>query len=198
MQDHIILDVEIKTPIDRLPNGWRSTELMGVSCCVLYEVKNDRYRIYDDTDDDLLDLRRRVMTATRITTWNGWAFDFQVIFGKPSSTRMGELSDVNDDLLRRCWLSQGLDPDSYDTNSHGGWSLDTVAKATLRSMGKTGDGSKAPKYYLNGQWGKLIDYCLNDVKLTKELCEFTDKYGYLHGKDGMIANIGKNWYDKRK
>lgn len=193
MIDHIVLDVEIKTPIDKLPDGWSSTHLMGVSCCVCYEMNTDRYLIYGDTKGELEDLKMRVLKADRITTWNGWGFDFPVIFGLQKSKKVDQLLGFSDDMLRRCWLSQQINPEEYNANTHGGWSLDAVAKATLGSEGKTGSGASAPLLYKQGQWGRLVDYCLNDVKLTRDLCIHADKTGYLLGKNGLYARVGKDW-----
>lgn len=191
--DHIILDLEIKASIDRLPNGWDDTHLMGVSCCCVYEMKTDRYLVYGDTEGELLNLRERVLKADRITTWNGWAFDLPVIWGLQKPSKVMRLQAKSDDMLRRAWLSQQINPDEYNANSHGGWSLDAVAKATLGSEGKTGNGASAPGLWKAGQWGKLVDYCLNDVKLTRDLCIFSDKHGYLLGSNGLYGRIGKDW-----
>lgn len=55
-------------------------------------------------------------------------------------------------------------------------SLDAVAKETL-GVGKSGDGLDAIKYYKNQQWDKLEQYCLQDVKVTRDVFD----YGYKHG-----------------
>lgn len=55
--------------------------------------------------------------------------------------------------------------------------LDAVAKETL-GIGKTGDGLDAIKYYQTQQWEKLEKYCLQDVKVTKDVLD----YGYSKGE----------------
>ncbi len=55
--------------------------------------------------------------------------------------------------------------------------LDAVAKETL-GQGKTGDGLDAIKYYKNQDWEKLEKYCLQDVKVTRDVFD----YGYKNGK----------------
>ena len=57
-------------------------------------------------------------------------------------------------------------------------SLDAVAKETL-GVGKSGDGLDAIKYYKNQQWDKLEQYCLQDVRVTRDVFD----YGY---KNGMV------------
>ncbi len=54
--------------------------------------------------------------------------------------------------------------------------LDSVAKETL-GAGKIGDGLDAIKYYQNRQLDKLEQYCLQDVKVTRDVYDYGVKYG---------------------
>jgi DEAD/DEAH box helicase domain-containing protein len=193
MLDHIVLDVESKTPIKELPNGWNSTHLMGVGCAVIYSFKEDKYSIYGDTKGELLDLQNRLLKADRVTTWNGWRCDFPMIWGLQTPHTVLQMINTSDDMLRRAWIKLQLNPDIYDPNTHGGLSLDDVSKNTIGSEGKTGSGESAPLWLRAGQWGRTVDYCLNDVKLTRDLCLHVDKTGFLIGKNGLYVNIGKDW-----
>lgn len=60
--------------------------------------------------------------------------------------------------------------------------LDTLAQATL-GRGKTGDGGKAIEWWEQGLYEKVRDYCLEDVRLTKELYDYARKEGKLKYKD---------------
>jgi len=55
--------------------------------------------------------------------------------------------------------------------------LDSVAKETL-GEGKIGDGLDAIKYYQKKQFEKLSKYCIQDVKVTRDVYD----YGLRHGK----------------
>ena len=57
-------------------------------------------------------------------------------------------------------------------------SLDSLAKTTL-GMSKLGSGLDALEYYRAGDWVKLERYCLEDVKLTRDLYEYAKKNGNL-------------------
>jgi hypothetical protein len=188
MSDHIILDIETKTLLE----GKKLTE-MEVSCAVVYNVNDHKYSVYGDTKGELKDLRSRIDLASRVTTWGGEKFDLPIIYNKLSFEETGISRFKSDDLRRRVYLSQQLDPMQYDPNKHGGWSLDKVSKETLGVEGKSGNGKGAPALYTQGLWGRLIDYCIQDVKLTRDLVWFADKYGYLLGADGMYARVGKDW-----
>ena len=53
-------------------------------------------------------------------------------------------------------------------------SLDHLAQATLGSK-KSGHGFLAIEYFRSQQWDKLESYCLDDVRLTKDLYDYALK-----------------------
>lgn len=57
-------------------------------------------------------------------------------------------------------------------------SLDLLAKQNL-GYGKTGHGLEAPNLYEQGKIDELKKYCLNDVKVTKELYDLARSQGHL-------------------
>lgn len=57
-------------------------------------------------------------------------------------------------------------------------SLDVLSKTNL-NVGKTHHSLEAIKLYREGNLEELKNYCLNDVKLTKDLYELAKKQGYL-------------------
>jgi hypothetical protein len=60
--------------------------------------------------------------------------------------------------------------------------LDTLARATL-GRGKTGDGAKAGEWWEAGDYDKVRKYCIEDVRLTRELYDYALKNGKLKYKD---------------
>jgi len=56
--------------------------------------------------------------------------------------------------------------------------LDDVAKATL-GVGKSGHGLMAVEYWKNGEIDKLRDYCLQDVRVTRDVYEHALKNGFV-------------------
>jgi hypothetical protein len=182
--DHLVVDVEIAKTIEETPGGWDATDQLGVAVAGVYETQGQRFRVYGP--DDVERLRKRLLAAERITTFNGWKFDFPVIFGLPQPQRALALEWSSDDLLRRIWQAQGLDPDLFTTR-HKGWGLDAVCEGTL-GMRKIGFGGDAPKWFQAGHWARVVNYCLDDVALTRDLCTFIDRYGYVvHPRYGTLA-----------
>lgn len=60
--------------------------------------------------------------------------------------------------------------------------LEAIAQATL-GRGKSGDGLEAGTWWENGERDKVRDYCLDDVRLTRELYDFALLNGFLRYKD---------------
>jgi len=185
--DHIVLDVEIQKTLEELPNGWDDTHLMGVSCGVVYEYSTDRFRIYGP--DDVPALQERLLRADQITGFNIWRFDFPVIWGLPCRQRVETLRTLTNDLLQRIWQTLGLDEEQF-SDLHKGWGLDAVARGTL-GVGKSGHGASAPEWYQAGNWARLVDYCMDDVRLERDLAAFVDRYGYVvNGNTGKVLRLG--------
>ena len=188
MLDHIVVDVEIQKTIEETPGGWDATDKLGVACAIVYEYIGERFRIYGPSDVEAL--RERLMRAQRISGYNIYRFDYPVIWGLPGRGRIPKLKDRTNDILQRIWRSLGLDDDAVDfTELHKGWSLDTVMKGTF-GVGKIGYGGDAPKWFQDGQWAKVANYCADDVALERDLTDFVDKYGFvINGKTGQVLRL---------
>lgn len=60
--------------------------------------------------------------------------------------------------------------------------LQSLAEATL-GKGKSGDGLKAIEWWRKGEIDKVREYCVEDVRLTRELYEYALANGVLKYKD---------------
>jgi DEAD/DEAH box helicase domain-containing protein len=60
--------------------------------------------------------------------------------------------------------------------------LQSLAEATL-GKGKKGDGLQAVAWWQEGLVDKVREYCIEDVRLTKELYDYALKHGVLKYKD---------------
>lgn len=183
MIDHVVVDVEIQKCVEDLPNGWDSTDLMGVACACLWEHAAGRMRIYGP--DDVEALKARLLKADRITGYNIFRFDYPVIWGLAGRARVEALRDKTDDLLLRIWAALGLDLETFG-EKHKGWGLGQVAPATLGGPGKIGYGGDAPKWFQAGQHARVINYCCDDVALERDLGLFMDRYVANEGIPGHV------------
>jgi len=72
--------------------------------------------------------------------------------------------------------------------------LDVLAKANL-GFGKNGHGLEAAGLYRDGKIEELKNYCLNDVKITRDLYELAKSRGYLliPQKSGGLIKLNFNF-----
>lgn len=60
--------------------------------------------------------------------------------------------------------------------------LQSLAEATL-GRGKSGDGLKAGEWWKEGKKDQVAEYCVEDVRLTRELYDYALAHGILKYKD---------------
>ena len=78
--------------------------------------------------------------------------------------------------------------------------LDTIAEATL-GRNKSGHGLEAIVWWRNGEKQKVIDYCIEDVRITKDVYEYALKnksLKYLDGKEIKEIKIDTTDWDKKE
>lgn len=188
----LVYDLEIKKailgkndqPVEGVEycEGWKDSVGMGVSCVCCYDYITDRYRVF--MEDNMPDFALLVDSREVIIGYNNIGFDNKVL------AHMG--TDPSEQSL------EYLNKKSYDILAEiraagGGWcGLDAMVKANGLGAGKTGNGAMAPVWYQAGRIGKLVDYCMADVWLTKKLLDKIIKGETLiSSKTGQVINIRK-------
>jgi hypothetical protein len=178
LRNVVVLDLEIQDPIVQ-QEDWDHTERIKISCCVVYSYLENRYHVFGPNDVDYL--RSLVLTSDLVVGYNINRFDAPIIFGMES--KQFPVGIKTYDILAEIWKSLDLDPLNF-SNAHKGYSLDAVAQATL-GYGKSGHGASAPFYYKQGNIWKVIDYCINDVKVTKDLFDYICVHKHIVNKWGF-------------
>jgi hypothetical protein len=143
--------------------GWHDHANMGIACIGAYDYVEDRARVFtEDNMSDFLDLcdDRDVLVG-----FNSIPFDNAVIAATRNIDLLPEARCY--DILRELWAAAGLPP-AFDPRTHGGYGLDATCEKNF-GTNKTGNGALAPVLWQRGEIGKVIDYCLNDIRLTKQL-----------------------------
>ena len=170
----LIYDIEIlaavppKDPAERKRGvqycqGWKDFAGMGISCIGAYDYKDDRYRVF--TRGNFSEFSKLCEDRDLLVGFNSIAFDNEVIAAFFNEARIQESKCY--DILREVWIASSLGI-HFNYPSHAGFSLDACCKENFGTF-KTGNGATAPADWQAGQYGKVIDYCVNDVKLTKQL-----------------------------
>jgi hypothetical protein len=178
----IVFDIEIAKPIPLLPDGYPDWEFArkggcGVGCVVLYDYRTERYHLYDNTM--LGACIDHLNSADYIISYNGDRFDIPVL----EATSGRPLTAKSFDLLHLIWDAIG------ESDFHKGYGLGNVAWRTL-GLEKSGSGENAPILIQQGRWAECLDYCLNDVYLTKKVLEAVGETGCIidiNGEDLKIS-----------
>lgn len=183
MKNALIYDIEIRkaVPDRRNPNqegveycaGWEDHKNMGVSVVGVYDYNTDRYRVF--MEDNIHELAELVRDRSTLVSFNGVGFDNKVLEHHMNPMLL-ELSKCYD-ILREMWVAAGLAPE-FDYRTHGGYRLDDTAYVNL-GISKSGDGGNAPVLWQQKEIGTLVDYCLEDVRITKRLFDRVKGIGGL-------------------
>lgn len=143
--------------------GWHDHANMGISVVGAYDYETDQYRVF--TKDNLADFALLTKMRRPLVGFNSIPFDNAVLFCHDIIIA----SDRCYDLLRETWRAAGLGP-VFHFPSHAGYGLADIAMEN-GLPDKTGHGALAPVDWQRGNIGKVIDYCLHDVWLTKKLID---------------------------
>ena len=159
--------------------GWDDHANMGVACIGAYDFETDRTRVF--LADNIAEFE--ALAGERpVAGFNSIKFDDQVCRACGIEVRTGY------DLLVELWAAAGLGP-TFRPATHVGYGLDATAQAN-GLPGKTGHGALAPVQWQRGECGKVIDYCLEDVRLTVQLIREVDERGSLEcPKTGRMLDV---------
>lgn len=159
----VILDVETKKSFDAV--GGFFPDRLGVSFVGvnIRDRSGDKGQMKSFFEDDMPDLFPLLEKADVIVGYNIDGFDMPAM--APYYT--GDIETLPTlDIMDRI-------KDSFGHRIK----LDSVAKESL-GKGKIGDGLDAIKYYETGQLKKLEKYCIQDVRVTRDVYD----YGLKNGK----------------
>jgi DEAD/DEAH box helicase domain-containing protein len=165
MLKKIVLDLETQKEFAEV-GGRGKNHLLKVSVAGIYDYAQNKYLIYEERE--LPKLAAVLQAADQIIGFNIRDFDFEVLqpylnFNINEIPHYDLLTEIEQILGHRI-------------------SLDTVAQGTIGS-GKTGTGKEAILYWRNGRLDLLKKYCLDDVKITKQVYEYALKNQKLLYRD---------------
>lgn len=179
MNSTIIFDCEIKHGVitENNParvgytycNGWNDFVGMGVSVIGAHDYERGTARVF--CEDNCLDWLTLAEAATHIVSFNGSRFDIPLL--RANGLGFDEAKSV--DLAALIWSAAGVADDVHPK----GLGLDAICKAN-GIRGKTGNAADAPQDWQDGKVGKVIDYCLGDVRATAALYELIHLDGWIY------------------
>ncbi|HEQ65296.1 MAG TPA: hypothetical protein ENN64_00515, partial [bacterium] len=178
----IFLDVETTEGI--INNDTESIRAMEFSYIGVIDCAGNEIDIWNNKED-IDKLRELIFSGDIIVGYNLFSFDIQVIYGV-----------LGEEVLNVPML------DIMIAVAHqiGYWTkLDYLAEANLGRK-KSGHGLDAVRYFKNKEFDKLRDYCMKDVRLTKEIYDIGLERGVLKyfDRNGFTQEIPINWEDGYK
>ena len=168
--------------------GWHDHSNMGISVIGTYNNWTKESIAYVNFDDilpmdkesswrPLSEFQELLNQADVLVGFNNQSFDDNLI--KANGFTIPE-NILNYDILVEIWKAVGIEP-PFVYPTHAGYSL----KQTCEANGlppKIGDGANAAVQWQRGEHKKVIDYCLNDIKITTELLR------KIMNNDGWLVN----------
>jgi DEAD/DEAH box helicase domain-containing protein len=150
----VVFDLETQRSFAEV-GGRSQFHRLGVSVGVAYRYDQDEFLVF--REDKVGELITLLLEADLVVGFNIRGFDYEV------------LRAYTDEDLHRLPTFDIM----YDLEERLGFrpKLDSVASATL-GVGKSADGLQALEWWRLGEIDKIIDYCREDVRVTRDLFDF--------------------------
>ncbi len=164
MSKEVVFDIETQNSFEEA--GSAGHRGLKVSVVGVYEYEHDRYSTF--TEEELPKMWSIFEHADRVIGYNSKAFDIPVL----NNYYRGDLSKLPQlDLLEIVRQRLGFR-----------LKLDDLAKGTLGTA-KSGHGLQAVEWYKQGEIEKIKTYCLDDVRITRDIYEYAQKFKKLRYPD---------------
>jgi len=176
MSDKLVLDLETKKSFEEV-GGQHNAKDLEVSLCGVYSYERDQFRAF--REEEFKELGEWLKSASLIIGFNSKSFDFTVLqpYYKFKLAKLPHL-----DILEEVYHALGHR-----------LKLESLAQATL-GEGKSGSGLDAIWYYKNNDWESLARYCLDDVRITRDVYEYGKQHGHLwYDSNGRRETIPIRW-----
>ncbi|KND48236.1 MAG: DEAD/DEAH box helicase domain protein [Parcubacteria bacterium C7867-006] len=168
----IVFDIETKNIFQDV--GSRNPEDLDISVVGLYEYETDRYHTFLQEEFHLM--WEIINKADVLITFNGEYFDIPLLNKYYKKAGLGDLKNI-----------RSLDIFKEIKQTSGRWlKLDKIAQGTF-GVNKSGDGLEAVKWWREGKIEEIKKYCLDDVRITKDIYEFALKNKKLIFKEGPFT-----------
>ena len=161
----VFFDVETQKSFDEV-GGRHNIRQLKLSVAVTYSTASASFRHYREEDVD--DLIAELQAADLVVGFNVLSFDYEVLRAYTDDP-LDDLETV--DMLDHIHKRLGFRV-----------SLDNLASTTLGTS-KSADGLQAVRWYKQGRMQEILEYCQQDVEVTRKLYEFGKQYKHVKFRD---------------
>lgn len=168
----VVIDIETKNTFFEV--GRDNTDALEVSAVCIFSYKHNKMFSFDE--HHLKEAGEMLKEASTIVGFSINRFDLPVLkkhfdFDLFSIPRIDLLEEIEMRLGRRI-------------------SLNLLAKTNL-GVEKSGNSLDAPILYKDGKMKELMEYCANDVKITRDLYDLAKKQNYLLIPNKLTAEVDR-------
>lgn len=177
MNKFAAFDLEIAKVVEEGAD-WGPKDLLGITCLCIVLSDNDEPIVYSGVPqidkyqcaEIVRKLESLVEDGYMITGFNSLGFDFLVLGMESGLLNECKTLALNHlDLFFQLFAQLGYAP-----------GLDKLARGLgLGAKTEGVNGAKAPQMWLGGRYQEVIDYCVQDVRLTVLLAEEMQRLGYV-------------------
>ena len=161
----LYFDVETQRSFDEVGGRGHIRDLR-LSAAVTYSTADGAYRHY--TEETVADLIAEIKAADLVVGFNVLNFDYEVLRAYTDDS-LEEIETV--DLLDHIHKRLGFRV-----------SLDNLASTTLGTS-KSADGLQAVRWYKEGRMQEILEYCQQDVEVTRRLYEYGKQFKHVKFRD---------------
>jgi DEAD/DEAH box helicase domain-containing protein len=172
----LVLDIETQRLVQDV-GGWDHIDKLGVSVACAYDSRTDEFISFREHElPKLIELCEERL----VVGYNIRGFDLPVLVPYGLKIKRVEAFDIMYDLealTRQRFLK-----------------LEAVARGTL-GTGKSADGLQAVEWWKQGEIQKIIDYCMMDVKVTRDVFQFGRQNGFvrIQRSEENVTQVPVQW-----
>ncbi len=170
-------DLETQRLADEV-GGWANVHLMRLAVAVLYDLRSDEFEVFSEAQVD--NLLESLQGFNLVVGFNVKRFDYRVL-GAYTGFDFRKLPtfDILEDIYNRLGFRLSL--------AH-------LAEQTLGKP-KIADGIQAVRWFRAGNLDAVIEYCKDDVAITRDLFQYGLSHGYLlyKTKEGQPVRLPVDW-----
>lgn len=168
----IVFDIETKNIFQDV--GSNDPVDLDISLVGLYDYETNKYETF--IEEEFEKMWPYFQKAEQLITFNGEHFDIPLLNKYYKKAGLGDLTTTPSlDLLKEVRNSYGRR-----------MKLDQIAQGTF-GINKSGNGLEAVAWWRSGEIDKIRKYCIDDVKITKDVYEFAMKNKKLMFKEGPFT-----------
>lgn len=174
---YVVLDIETQKGFHEVDR--KKLRLLKVSVACIYDSKADDYFSFEEKE--MLKLEEYLKKADIVIGFNVRDFDMEVL--APYLLTPVQNFPMLDLLVE------------FEKIRGHRISLQSLAQATLKTS-KSGTGWDALQLYKDGKIEELKKYCIDDVRITKDLYEYGLKHGkiyFVSNRDYQTHEVAVNW-----